>query len=213
MPAIDPVWIWIALGAIALMVVVALIARGSRRARSAALRDQFGREYDHAVDEIGSRKRAERELVARTEEVNKYDIRPLNAGECEKYRREWLRVEQRFVERPRMAVAEADELVVDIMRVEGYPIGDFDKHAAHLSVTHPRVVEHYRSGHKTVGTGGAASTEDLRQAMLHYRALFEELIGDRTGDDVPRDVPRENEVIAPSRSVRDDTVDRDEKRM
>ncbi len=212
MPTIDPVWIWIALGAVALLVVVALIARGSRRARSAALRDQFGREYDHTIEEAGSRKRAERELVARNEEAKKYDIRPLNAGEREKYRKDWLRVEQRFVERPRMAVAEADELVAEIMRVQGYPMGDFDKHAAHLSVTHPRVVEHYRSGHKTVGTGGAASTEDLRQAMLHYRALFEEIIGDRTGDDVARALPRENEVITPSHTVREAT-DRDEKRV
>ncbi|HEX2121154.1 MAG TPA: hypothetical protein VHL59_05865 [Thermoanaerobaculia bacterium] len=212
MPTIDPVWIWIALGAVALLVVVALIARGSRRARSAALRDKFGREYDHTIEEAGSRKRAERELVARTEEVKKYDIRPLNAGEREKYRRDWLRVEQRFVERPRMAVAEADELVAEIMRVQGYPIGDFDKHAAHLSVTHPRVVEHYRHGHKIVGTGGTASTEDLRQAMLHYRALFEELIGDRSGGDVARDLPRENEVLTPSRTAREAT-DRDEKRV
>jgi hypothetical protein len=78
----------------------------------------------------------------------------------------------------------------------GYPMGDFEKHAAHLSVTHPRVVEHYRAGHRVItGTPGSASTEDLRQAMLHYRALFEDLIGERGDRDVVGDVPRANEVV------------------
>ena len=191
---VDPVWIWVALGVAAALLVVGLIARGARRSRTSALRDKFGGEYDHAVNEAGNRKRAERDLMERAQEVERHDIRPLTASESEKYRRDWQRVEQHFIERPTTAVVEADELVADIMRVQGYPMGDFGKHAAHLSVKHPRVVEHYRAGHKVMeGAPGSASTEDLRQAMLHYRALFEELAGIRTGD-VAQAIPRANEV-------------------
>ena len=193
--AIQPQWIWIALIAVAVLIAIGLIVRSARRSRTVALRDKFGTEYDHAVRSAGNRKRAESELLARAEEVKSFEIVPLSATDRERYVRDWKRVEQHFVERPTMAVAEADEVVADVMRVMGYPMGDFDKHAAHLSVTHPRVVEHYRSGHRVItGTPGSASTEDLRQAMLHYRALFEELIGERTRD-VASDVPRANEVV------------------
>jgi hypothetical protein len=196
--AMDPVWIWIALGVIGALVLVMLIARTSRHSRSTQLRDQFGQEYDHVVRERGSRTKAERELLARAEEAKQFEIRPLSASEREQYRREWERVEKHFVERPAMAVVEADELVAVIMRAQGYPIGDFDKHAAHLSVHHPRVVEHYRAGHEVIDAApGSASTEDLRQAMLHYRALFDELVGNAASD-VARDIPRANEVAAPS---------------
>ncbi len=199
--AIDPLWVWIGLGALALIVIIGLIARGSRRSRTDSLREKFGREYDHAVDAAGSRKRAERELVARTQEVDKYDIRPLNAAERERYRADWQRVEQHFIERPTTAVVEADELVADIMRVQGYPMGDFEKHAAHLSVKHPRVIEHYRAGHRVMeGAPGSASTEDLRQSMLHYRALVEQLLGEGVSD-VATDIPRANEIATPIRST------------
>lgn len=176
--SVDPIWIWIAVGVVAALVVFALIARGARRARTSSLREKYGNEYDHAVSSAGSRKRAERDLIERQQEVERYPIRPLTAAEGETYRRDWQRVEQHFIERPTTAVVEADELVAEIMRVQGYPMGDFEKHAAHLSVKHPRVVEHYRSGHKVMeGAPGSTSTEDLRQAMLHYRTLFQELVG------------------------------------
>jgi hypothetical protein len=194
--AIDPIWIWTGLAALALIVIVGLIARGSRRSRTQSLREKFGSEYDHAVSEKGNRKRAERELLARTQEVEKSTTRPLTAAERERYRGDWQRVEQHFIERPTTAVVEADELVADIMRVQGYPMGDFERYAAHLSVTHPRVIEHYRAGHRVIeGAPGSASTEDLRQSMLHYRALIEELLGERYGD-VVTDVPRASEVVS-----------------
>ncbi|HET7433629.1 MAG TPA: hypothetical protein VFN10_02835 [Thermoanaerobaculia bacterium] len=196
--AIDPQWIWIGLIAVAVIVAIALFARGARRSRTVALRDKFGNEYDHAVNSAGSRKRAEQELLARQEEVSRSEIRPVQATHRERYLREWAKIEQHFVDRPTMAVAEADELVDEIMRTMGYPMGDFEKHAAHLSVTHPRVVEHYRAGHKVItATPGSTTTEDLRQSMLHYRALFHELVGAEKTD-VARDVPRANEVIAPA---------------
>lgn len=194
--AIDPMWIWIALGVVALLIVVGMVARGARRARSESLREKFGSEYDHALSTHGNRKRAEQDLVERAEQVRKYNIVPLQANDRERFRRDWQKVETHFLERPTTAVVEADELVADIMRARGYPMGDFDRHAADLSVTHPRIVDHYRSGHKVItGAPGSASTEDLRQAMLHYRALFDELIDDRVGNDVVvNDVPRANEV-------------------
>lgn len=203
--AIDPIWIWVALGVVALLIVVGLIARGARRARSESLRSKFGNEYDHAIETHGSRTKAERDLIERTEQVKKYDIVPLQASDRERFRRDWQKVEQHFLERPTTAVVEADELVGDIMRTRGYPMGDFDRHAQDLSVTHPRIVHHYRAGHRVIdGAPGSASTEDLRQAMLHYRSLFDELIDDRLGNDVTSDVPRANEVEpAPRRDLRD----------
>lgn len=193
MPAIDPLWIWIAVGVLALIVVAGLIARGSRRARTEQLRDKFGAEYDHVVQETGKRKHAEQQLLARVDEVKKYDIRPFTVAERDRFRGDWSLIEQRFIERPTTAVVEADELVAEMMRVRGYPMGDFEKHAAQLSVTHPRVVEHYRAGHRVIGGApGSSSTEDLRQAMLHYRSLFDELISEVK--DVPRAIDATTEV-------------------
>lgn len=190
----DPNWIWIALGAVAVLVVIGLIARGMRRSRTEALRERFGSEYNHAVANTGSRTRAEQELIARTQEAKSYDIRALNASEVERFRSEWNRIELRFLERPTTAVVEADELVAEIMRTRGYPMGDFEKHAASLSVTHPRVIEHYRAGHNAIDANrdGKSSTEELRQAMLHYRELIDELLGKKS--DVIRDVPVVHEV-------------------
>lgn len=194
MPTIDPLWIWIAVGVAALIIVAALFARGSRRARTAQLRDQFGSEYDHVVSEKGKRKQAEQELLARVDEVQKYNIRPFTAAERDRFRADWALIEKRFIERPTTAVVEADELVAEMMRVRGYPMGDFEKHAAGLSVTHPRIIQHYRDGHRTIsGASADTSTEDLRQAMLHYRALFDELVME-VRDDVPRDIPMATEV-------------------
>lgn len=189
--AIDPLWIWIAVGVLALLIVAGLISRASKRARTAQLREKFGAEYDHVVAEQGKRKRAEQELLARVDEVQKYEIRPFTASERDRFRNEWSLIEKRFIERPTTAVVEADELVAEMMRVRGYPMGDFEKHAAHLSVTHPRVVEHYRTGHRAIGPN--SSTEELRQAMLHYRALFDELVSE-VRDDVPRDINTTTEV-------------------
>lgn len=192
--SVDPIWIWIAIGVVAAIIVIALLARGARRSRSAQLREKYGNEYDHAVNAKGNRKRAERDLIEREQEAERYPIRPLTAAEGQKYRGDWQRVEQHFIERPTTAVVEADELVAEIMRVQGYPMGDFEKHAAHLSVKHPRIVDHYRAGHKVIeGAPGSASTEDLRQSMLHYRALFHELAGSGSAD-VAQPIPRTNEV-------------------
>jgi hypothetical protein len=208
---INPQWIWIAAAAVAVILIVGLIAAGVRRSRRAALRDHFGREYDRTVETAGSRSRAEHELVARAEEAKSFDIRPLTAAERDRYRGEWRTIEARFIDRPTTAVVEADELIADVMRTRGYPIADFDKHAALLSVKHPRVVEHYRAGHDIIDRHGrgAASTEDLRRAVLHYRTLFEDLVNDG-GADVERPIAsvREEE----RRRAIDRDIVRDEER-
>jgi hypothetical protein len=194
MPA-NPQWIWIAVAAVAVLVVIALIASGVRRSRTAQLREHFGTEYDHTVQQTRSRTAAEEALLARANEVKQFDIRPLSASERDRYRSQWQKIETQFVDRPTMAVVEADELVADVMRARGYPIADFEKHAEYLSVKHPRVVEHYRAGHAVIDAHGrgAASTEELRQAMLHYRVLFEDLVG-FGGHDVEQPINASSEV-------------------
>lgn len=215
--SIDPIWIWIAVGVVAAIIIFALLARASRKSRTEKLREKYGNEYDHAVTTAGNRKRAEADLIEREQEVERFQIRPLTAAEGAKYRGDWQRVEQHFIERPTAAVVEADELVADVMRVQGYPMGDFEKHAAHLSVKNPRVVEHYRRGHQVMeGAPGSASTEDLRQSMLHYRALFQELTGSGAAD-VAQPIPRANEVStagigaseAPNVRAREEAVEND----
>lgn len=198
----DPNWIWIALGAVAVLAIIGLIARGVRRSRTEALRERFGSEYNHAVASAGSRTRAEQELIARTEEAKSYNIRALETPEVERFRSEWNRVEVRFLERPTTAVVEADELALEIMRTRGYPMGDFEKHATTLSVTHPRVIEHYRAGHDAIDANrdGRSSTEELRQAMLHYRELIDELLGTKAND-VVRVVPVVHEVRGTGRTT------------
>jgi len=186
--------------AVVVIIGIALWAL-SRRSRSEQLREHFGSEYDRAVEKTGSRTRAEEGLIPRAEEAKAIDIRPLSAAERERFAADWKKIETHFVERPTTAVVEADELVELVMRTRGYPMADFEKHAELLSVKHPRVVEHYRAGHAIIGTHdrGAASTEDLRQAMLHYRALFEDLIGTTT--DIAQPVGTVREVETPRRVV------------
>lgn len=184
---VNPQWVWIAILVIAALVIIGLIAAGVRRTRTARLREHFGPEYDKVVQRAGKRTVAEQELVTRTEEAKQFEIRPLSAGERDNFLREWNTIEGRFVDRPMTAVVQADELITTIMRTRGYPIADFEKYANLLSVEYPRIVEHYRAGHKAIESRapGTTSTEELRQAMLHYRTLFDELVGTR-GRDVER---------------------------
>ena len=170
--------IWIAAAVVAALVVILLVARGVRRSRTVALRDKYGREYDRTVEATGSRTLAEEDLLARAQQASELEIRPLTAADRTRYREEWRKIETRFVDRPTTAVVEADELIRDVLRRRGYPLADFEEHAKLISVRHPKLVEHYRAGHDVIDRqeGGAPSTEELRQAMLHYRALFDELV-------------------------------------
>jgi hypothetical protein len=147
--------------------------------RTQQLRFKFGPEYDKAIGEHRDRGHAESELQKRAERVAKINIHPLEAGDRLRYTENWRREQSLFVDDPRAAVKHADTLVQDVMQRRGYPVGDFDQNATDLSVDHPGVVENYRFAHEiALREGqGPGSTEDLRKAMVSYRALFEDLLG------------------------------------
>ena len=151
-----------------------------RKRRTERLRAQFGAEYDRAVKEDGSRRHAEAGLKDRTERVGSLDIRPLASGDRARFVESWNRIQGRFVDGPGGAVTEADQLLGDVMSTRGYPVSDFEQRAADISVDHPLVLTNYRTAHEIAvrQTKGNANTEDLRQAMIHYRTLFEELVGE-----------------------------------
>ena len=152
-----------------------------RKRRSERLRTQFGgSEYDRTVKEDGNRRHAEAELKERTARVESLNIRPLAPGDRARFVESWRRAEARFVDGPGGAVTEADQLLGDVMATRGYPVSDFEQRAADISVDHPLVLVNYRTAHEIAlrQTNGQANTEDLRQAMIHYRTLFEELVGE-----------------------------------
>jgi hypothetical protein len=167
---------------IAIAVVIAAgvaISVVVRKRRTARLRNQFGgAEYTRAVREGGSQQKAEAALDGRTERVERLHIRPLGAGDRARFIETWGRVQARFVDGPGGAVTDADQLLGDVLSTRGYPVGDFEQRAADISVDHPLVLENYRAAHDSAlrQARGQASTEDLRQAMIHYRTLFEELV-------------------------------------
>ncbi|MGH9550777.1 MAG: hypothetical protein ACRD3W_15455 [Terriglobales bacterium] len=170
-------WIVVGIIVVAALIVGALL--WSSRARSEHLRDAFGPEYDRAVDAKGDRGKAEKDLAERESRVKKLDIRPLDPTERDEFTRRWDDVQARFVDDPARAVAFADALIGDVMKTRGYPLKDFDRRAGDISVDHPLVVEHFRKAHDIAlrHERGEAGTEELRQAMIHYRALFDDLVG------------------------------------
>ena len=170
----------IVLAAVAILIMAALawLYMRKRRNTTAVLRKKFGPEYDHAVLVHGAGRKAESKLEDREKRVEKLNIRNLDPLEHERYLRRWEAVQSRFVDSPKGAVTEADDLVSSAMKARGYPVSDFEQRAADISVDHPRVMENYRSAHEIALRVGkdAATTEDLRTAMIHYRSLFEELV-------------------------------------
>lgn len=166
---------------LAVVVVLAAVGWLLWAARRRRLLDRFGPEYKHAVETYGNRAKAEKELVRREERRRKFRIRELSPEERNRFAQAWRWDQARFVDDPGPAVAEAHQLVSELMRTRGYPVADFDDQAADLSVDHPVVVENYRLAYGIYERQrrGAASTEDLRAAMLHYRELFEDLLGQR----------------------------------
>jgi hypothetical protein len=148
------------------------------RRRTGRLQKQFGPEYDRALESTDDKRQAEAELQAREERRERLDIRPLSQSARVRYVEMWRVTQAQFVDDPKTAVASADSLIQSVMFDRGYPVEDFDQRAADVSVDHPQVVENYREGHRLAqaSAGGDDSTEDLRQAMKHYRALFDELV-------------------------------------
>jgi len=170
-------WLLIA----AVVVVLAIGAFGwiyAQRQRRIRLRTHFGPEYDRTVKEVGSPEKAEAILADRTRRVRELKIHRLSREQAETFAREWKRIQGMFVDDPDGAVGAADRLVTEVMTARGYPIEDFDTRAADISVEHPRVVENYRTARALVVRRGRgeAGTEELRQAVVNYRALFDDLL-------------------------------------
>jgi len=171
----DPKLLIVVIVAIVVIAAVALLL--ARKRRTEALRQRFGPEYERTVREHGPG-RAESELIDRKKRVDQFKIRELAADERERFVSEWRSVQSRFVDDPKGAVSEADDLVSRLMRTRGYPMSDFDQRAADISVDHPRVVDNYRAAHEIAlrHRRGEATTEDLRNAIIYYRSLFDELL-------------------------------------
>src|SRR5688572_5638233 len=165
------IWLLVAVIVVLLCVVGVLLLR---QRRSAQLREGFGPEYDRVVEERGPRA-GEAELRERSDRRRSYDIRPLEPAARDRYAERWRATQAQFVDQPANALADADQLVAEVMRERGYPVEDFDQQADDVSVDHPHVVEHYRKAHK-IQSAREASTEELRQGLVHYRALFDELL-------------------------------------
>ena len=177
---------------IVLVVVVVAIAAAIliyvQKQRSKRLRSKYGPEYDRLASELGSARRAESDLERREKRIEKIHIRALTNEERARFADAWRAVQASFVDNPATAVSRADGLVGDLMKTRGYPMGDFEQRAADISVDHPRVVENYRAAHAIAERRerGQTSTEDLRTAMVHYRALFEDLLEQPVGEEVHR---------------------------
>jgi predicted nucleic acid-binding protein len=167
-----PLWGYIAIAAAVVILLIVFVATAVRRRH---LRSRFGPEYDRAKNS---------DLRKREKRVDELDIVPLSAVARQRYMNQWQSLQSRFVDHPSNAVRDADALVATVMNERGYPVDDFEQRSADISVDHPRVVQNYRAAHaiSLASDHGQASTEDLRQAMVHYRTLFEDLLGDDAQD-------------------------------
>lgn len=164
---------------LALVIVGALLGMSfSRRNRSTRLHNQFGPEYDHTVQTAGNEKKAQTELEERQKHVKALEIRPLSVSQREHYLADWTTVQSKFVDEPGQAIVEADRLITDVMQMRAYPVSDFEQRAADVSVSYPALVSNYRAARQIAikNEQHQADTEELRQAMIYYRPLFEELL-------------------------------------
>lgn len=164
-----------------LVVVIALVAFiFFQRKRSDQLQSKFGPEYDRAIKNTGNKSKAETELLEREKRVKSLAIRPIAPDDRERFVNSWQNVQAEFVDSPEASISHADSLLTEVMSTRGYPVSDFEQMSADVSVDHPGVVQNYRAGHDIAvrQKRGEANTEDLRQAMIHYRSLFEELVTD-----------------------------------
>jgi FtsZ-interacting cell division protein ZipA len=170
--------IMVAIGVIALAVIAVVGFIASRRLRSKKLRERFGPEYDRVVRQEGDPRKAEGVLEFRQKRIEKFKLHSLTEADRSSFAVRWNEVQARFVDDPRGTVTVADSLVTDVMQTRGYPIGEFEQRAADISVDYPLIVDNYRAAHEIAHrhSEGKASTEDLRQAMVHYRLLFQELL-------------------------------------
>ena len=170
-------WIMIAGGVVLVLIAVAVWLVYKKK-QSRRLQERFGAEYGRSVNDLGSRTKAESELKAREKRVEGFTILPLEPAEAARFSQTWKDLQGRFIDSPQGAVVQADQLVRELMLKRGYPMGDFERRAADISVAYPEVVAHYRAAQAIAlrDKRGEADTEELRKAVVHYRALFDELL-------------------------------------
>ncbi|QGZ93346.1 hypothetical protein [Terricaulis silvestris] len=197
------------LGVVVVLALLAVAIVVLRRRRADRLRLRFGPEYQRAVVETGGRRKAVAELHQREKRVRGFAIKPLTSGERERYVPMWTAIQTQFVDDPKAAVADAEQLLSEVMGSRGYPDGDFEQRSADLSVDHPVLVQDYRTAHdiSVRDAQGEASTEELRQAMLGYRALFRELTGEPVDDNLADREPAAESVIDEPILADESTVD------
>lgn len=190
----ERLWTIIALASAAILFVVVLYARHRANVRRQDLRRQFGPEYDRTVEQLGSASRADQELARRARRVKHFRFHDLSAADRARFAASWQRIQAQFVDDPAVAVSSANGLITEVMRARGYPTQDFDQRVADLSVEHPNVIQHYRAAHELARSahGSAVDTEQLRQAVVHYRMLFSELLDE--GRQVAQPGPRAQRV-------------------
>ena len=172
-------WVWIVIVA-AVVIVIALVAWAIvNKRRTDELRGRFGPEYDRALRSDGGRREAESDLRERVDRHEALDIKPLDPNTAVRYRQEWRDVQARFVDAPEDALRRADGLITEVMQRRGYPMSDFEQRSADLSVEHGATVQDYRAAHaiSLAAEHGQSTTEDQREAMVHYRSLFDEMVG------------------------------------
>lgn len=173
-----PTWLIVVIVVVALAVLGAVIWLVTQEMQRKRLQQRFGPEYDRTVEESENPRAAQRELAERERRHKELDIRPLSASARERYAGEWAQVQEKFVDQPSAAVSEADRLLVALMAERGYPTEGYEQQVADLSVRHAKTLEHYRAAHTTQQKRDGASTEDLREAMVRYRTVFEDLLTD-----------------------------------
>jgi hypothetical protein len=178
MNAIPVQWIIVSAVVIVALFVLAAWFFIRKRNQSARLQERFGPEYDRTVGELGGRGKAESELKAREKRIEHLTIAPLAPADATRFSEAWKALQGRFVDNPKGVVVQADQLVRELMLKRGYPMGDFERRAADISVDHPNVVEHYRAAQAIAARDerGEADTEELRKAVVHYRVLFDEIL-------------------------------------
>ena len=205
-------WSWIVIIIVAVIIVAALAAVVTRQQRTKGLRQRFGPEYDRTVAGSENPRAAEAELRARQRERRQLDIKPLSAESQARYAGEWRAIQERFVDQPAEATDAADDLLYRVMQERGYPMRDFEAQSDLISVDHPQVVENYRKAHgvQTQARNQQASTEDLREALLRFRTLFSELLG-QPGEPTRDDAVTHDDTQAPDdQAAREDASGRDD---
>jgi hypothetical protein len=176
------VWMWIIIVVALVLIAAVVLYMLMNQRRSAQLKERFGPEYDRTVESADDRREAEDRLRDVAERRDRIDVVPLSPTARRQYAADWDAIQRRFVDEPGPAIQEADDLIVTVMAERGYPVDDFHERADMVAADHPEVVTHYRAAYAIRRRTPQATTEDLREAFIHYRALFDQMLRDDTDD-------------------------------